>query len=245
MVSVGIGRCGSRRGKGRLHLLVVNPNTSIRATARIRDTAVRAAAAGTSVEAVSAPSGIALIESREQSTRAGEAVVRLLMSRVGDFEAAIIAAYSDPGLMQSRQCIVQPVVGIAEASILEASRDGRRFTVLMPEGPLVDYVRQVAVDAGVGTQLAAIRGLTAPLSILADAPFARLELFRGIVRRAIDEDHAEAIVVGGGPLAGVAERLAPEFDVPLLDGVTCAVRRAERLVRSSSGRVRSRQRHVT
>ncbi len=242
-MSAGIGRSGSPRGKGRLHLLVVNPNTSIRATARIHHTAVRAAAAGTTVEAVSAPSGIALIESREQSTRAGEAVVRLLMSRVGHFEAAIIAGYSDPGLMQSRQCIVQPVVGIAEASILEASCDGRRFTVLMPEGPLVDYVRQVVVDAGVGTQLAAIRGLSTPLSILADAPFARLELFRDIIRRAIDEDHAEAIVVGGGPLAGVAERLAPEFDVPLLDGVTCAVRRAERLARPSSGRV-SRQRRI-
>ncbi|MBA2305397.1 MAG: aspartate/glutamate racemase family protein, partial [Acidobacteria bacterium] len=38
--------------------------------------------------------------------------------------------------------------------------------------------------------------------------------------------------VGGGPLAGIAARLAPEFNVPLLDGLTCAIRRAEQLVRA-------------
>lgn len=215
-----------------IRLLVVNPNTTDAVTERLGRTAISAAAPGTRVEAVAAPSGIAVIETLEQSRLAGDAVVRLLVRRAGDFDAAIIAAYSDPGLREARACVSQPVVGIAEASILEATALGGRFVVLMPGGPLIDYVRQLAIDAGAARQLAAVREFDAPLSMVAADPMRFLEPLRQALCRAVEDDRADAIIVGGGPLAGIAERLASEFHVTLLDGVTCAVRRAERLVRA-------------
>ena len=48
--------------------------------------------------------------------------------------------------------------------------------------------------------------------------------------RVIEEDDAEVIIVGGGPLAGFARELADRLPVPTLDGVSCAVRLAETLV---------------
>ncbi|MBA2305239.1 MAG: hypothetical protein H0W08_21775 [Acidobacteria bacterium] len=153
-----------------IRLLVVNPNSTEAVTERLGRTAVSAAAPATRVETVSAGSGIAVIETPEQSRVAGDAVVRLLVSRTSDFDAAIIAAYSDPGLQEARASVSQPVVGIAEASIQEAVALGGRFVVLMPDGPLIDYVRQLAKAAGAATQLAAVRGFEAPLSIVAADP---------------------------------------------------------------------------
>lgn len=215
-----------------IRLLVVNPNTTHAVTERLARAALFAAAPGTRVEAVSAPSGIAIIETAEQSLVAGGAVVRLLKERTGDFDAAIIAAFSDPGLRESRTGVSQPVVGIAEASILEAVALEGRFVVIMPGGPLTGYVRQLVVEANAGPRLAAVREFNAPLSVVAADPMRFLGSFRGAICRAIEEDRADAIIVGGGPLAGIAAQLAPEFPVPLLDGVTCAVTRAERLVRA-------------
>jgi Asp/Glu/hydantoin racemase len=49
-------------------------------------------------------------------------------------------------------------------------------------------------------------------------------------RRAVDEDAAEVIILGGGPIAGLARDIADALPVPVLDGVSCAVRLAEALV---------------
>lgn len=215
-----------------IRLLIVNPNTTDAVTERLARTAISAATPGTRVVAASAPSAIAVIETPEQSRLAGDAVVRLLVKRAGEFDAAIIAAYSDPGLREARACVSQPVIGIAEASILEAIAQGGRFVVIMPGGPLIDYVRQLAIEAGAAQQLAAVREFDAPLALVAADPTKFLAPLREALHRAVVDDRADVIILGGGPLAGIAGGLASEFHVPLLDGVTCAVRRAEWLARA-------------
>ena len=44
---------------------------------------------------------------------------------------------------------------------------------------------------------------------------------------AVREDGAEVVILGGAPVAGLERRLAASLEVPLLDGVGCAVRQAE------------------
>jgi Asp/Glu/hydantoin racemase len=48
--------------------------------------------------------------------------------------------------------------------------------------------------------------------------------------QAIEQDEAEVIIFGGGPIAGLAREAAGAIPVPTLDGVSCAVRTAEALV---------------
>jgi Asp/Glu/hydantoin racemase len=47
---------------------------------------------------------------------------------------------------------------------------------------------------------------------------------------AIEQDDAEVIIFGGGPIAGLARETADAIPVPCLDGVSCAIRMAETLV---------------
>ena len=51
---------------------------------------------------------------------------------------------------------------------------------------------------------------------------------------AVDEDEAQAIVVAGGPMAGLASEVSREVSVPVLGCVGCAVQRIERWLRTGS-----------
>ena len=46
------------------------------------------------------------------------------------------------------------------------------------------------------------------------------------VKVSIEEDGAEAVIMGGGPLSASAVRLQPQFDVPLVVAVSAAARAA-------------------
>ena len=50
------------------------------------------------------------------------------------------------------------------------------------------------------------------------------------IGRAVDEDHAEAIVLGCAGMADLAGELSREHGLPVIDGVVAAVKLAEALV---------------
>jgi Asp/Glu/hydantoin racemase len=75
-----------------------------------------------------------------------------------------------------------------------------------------------------------VRALASPIDDITRAK----EQFRDVLLRtcldAIEQDEAEVIIFGGGPIAGLARELRDDVPVPTLDGVSCAVRMAEALV---------------
>ncbi len=56
------------------------------------------------------------------------------------------------------------------------------------------------------------------------------ELIRVEIQKALDEDRSEAIVLGCAGMADLATELSKEFCVPVIDGVTVAVKLIESLV---------------
>ena len=93
-----------------MRILLVNPNTDPAATARMLAAARRLVPATTTITAVAAESGLV------QCAAAAPAVVQSIAARRGTFDAAIIAAFSDPGLAAARrEAAPCPVDGIAAA----------------------------------------------------------------------------------------------------------------------------------
>jgi Asp/Glu/hydantoin racemase len=45
----------------------------------------------------------------------------------------------------------------------------------------------------------------------------------GAIRRALDESAADAVIIGGGPLAAAAAALRPRLAVPIIEPVPAAV----------------------
>ena len=183
-----------------MRILVINPNTSAPATERIGRTAQRVAAAGTEVTAVSAQSGIPLIQTEEQSARAAAAVVELIRAEEAAFDAIVIAAFTDPGLEQASDVTAKPVVGIAQSAMLDAAAGGRRFVIITLGQGLAGPLRALAARYGVADRLANIRILPAPFTDVAYDPEHYAEQFLEQCRAAVAEDGAGAVVIGAARL---------------------------------------------
>ena len=64
----------------------------------------------------------------------------------GEFDAAIIAAFGDPGLRGASELFDFPIVGMAEAAMLTAWILGRRFAIVTFAPALSPWYRQCVDD---------------------------------------------------------------------------------------------------
>jgi allantoin racemase len=211
-------------------ILLLNPNTSKDVTELMTNVARAAAAAGTQIVAVSAPRGVPYIATRAEAAIGGAIVLEMLAELNGEFDAAIIAAFGDPGLGGSRELMDVPVIGLAEASMLSACMLGRRFSIVSFSRTLGPWFRECVEAHGLLSRLASIRLLDGPFVSIGNVQEEKEELLVDLARRAVEEDEADVIVLAGAPLAGLVERVKARIPVPVIEGVAAAVKQAELLV---------------
>lgn len=213
-----------------MRLLVINSNTTDSVTARIAAAACGAARAGTVVEAVSAPFGLPLIVSRADWLVAGPATLAALADRRGSYDAAIIACFGDPGLDAAKELAGVPVIGISEAAFHAACMLGRRFGIVSFTAALRPMFEDVLAHHGLAARCAGFRmgpAFAGDPGLVAEQ---RAALLVDLCRQSVEQDGAEAVILAGGPLAGLAPAIASQVPVPLVDGTVAAVRLAEALV---------------
>jgi len=213
-----------------MKLLLINPNISEDVTAIMAAEARRSASPGTEIRTATAPFGALYIENRIEASIASHAVLDALAEHGAGVDAAIISAFGDPGLAAARELVDIPVVGIAEAAFLMAWTLGRRYAIVAMTKRLGTWFRECAIEHGLDGRLVSVRALDVPVTDIAKA---KEQLRDGLVAEclaAVDEDAAEVVILGGGPIAGLARELAGQIPVPTLDGVSCGVRLAEALV---------------
>ena len=109
-----------------MRILVLNPNTTPAITARLATAAIQAAAVGTIIGTATAARGVPYIATRAEAQIGGAVALEMLAEYHRDYDAAIIAAFGDPGLFAARELFDIPVVGMAEAAMLTACMAGRR-----------------------------------------------------------------------------------------------------------------------
>lgn len=211
-----------------MRLLIANPNTTQAVTDRIADVARQAASPGTRITAVTARTGAPYIATRAEAVLGAAAVLELLAAHAGDADAAIVAAFADPGLGAARELLSIPVVGMAEAAMLTACMLGRRFAILTFSPALEPWYAECVDYNGLGGRCAGIFCLDEPFADVATVAEEKAAALQALCRRAI-AGGADVCILGGAPLAGVAERIADQVPVPLVDGVAAAVRQAEAL----------------
>lgn len=217
------------RSAGRVKLLLLNPNTSTASTDMMLRIARNAAGPGVDIEGVTAPFGPPLITNEAELLVASEAVIAAISGLAAeDPDGIIIAAFGDPALETVRGSAMCEIVGIAEASMVEASEGGRRFSVVTTTPDLARAIRGCAERYGHGDLLLSVR-ITAgePGKTMADAA-GLIAALEDIARSAIDEDGAEAIIVGGGPLADAARGLADRIGIPVIEPIPAALRLLEK-----------------
>jgi Asp/Glu/hydantoin racemase len=215
-----------------MRALLINPNTSERATALMLDIARSSTAANIEIDGATARFGNPLIVNEAALKVAGEAVLDIVDGLSHPHpDGIVISAFGDPGLDAVRRRTAAHVVGIAEASMSEAGAAGRRFSVATTTPALDAAIRACADRYGFSSQLVSLRITPGdPESVMADGATLLAALSK-LVQEAIEEDGAEAVIIGGGPLASAARGLSMAHDIPIIEPVPAAFRSLERLCR--------------
>lgn len=218
-----------------MRLLLINPNISDSVSALIRAEAERSASPGTEIEVLTAAFGVAYIETRFEALIGAYASAELAASHHERFDAVVVAAFGDPGLAGLREALPCPVTGLTEAALASACLLGQRFSIVAISQRIRAWYRETVEQCGLSSRLASIRGLDEPLADIGNVQGDQGERLVKLAERCVDEDGADVIVLAGAPLAGLARSLRGRLPVPMVDGVSSAVRHAESLVALQPG----------
>ncbi|HET8747100.1 MAG TPA: aspartate/glutamate racemase family protein [Ramlibacter sp.] len=212
-----------------MRILLLNPNISDSVSDLIRAEAQRSASPGTEIEVLTAPFGMAYIETRFEALVGAYAAAQMAAEHCARADAVVVAAFGDPGLTGLRELLPVPVTGMTEAALATAHLLGHRFSIIAISQRIQAWYRETVESYGFGDRLASIRALDRPLSSIGGVQEEHAQALKELAERAVAEDGAEVIILAGAPLAGLARSLHGQLPVPVVDGVSSAVRHAETL----------------
>ena len=219
-------------------ILLINPNISGSVSELIRAEAQHSAAPGTELEVLTAPFGVAYIETRFEALIGAYAAAQLAAEHHARFDAVVVAAFGDPGLAGLREALPCPVTGLTEAALASACLLGQRFSIVAISQRIRAWYRETVQGCGLESRLASIRGLDEPLADIGSVQGDQGERLVALAERCVAEDGADVIVLAGAPLAGLARSLRGRLPVPSVDGVSSAVKHAETLAALQPGKAR-------
>lgn len=213
-----------------MRILVLNPNTSVGITERLMSAARPAAASGTELVALTATRGFPYIATRAEAQIGGAIALEMLAEHHTGVDAAIIAAFGDPGLLGARELFDLPVVGMAEAAMLTACMLGKRFAIVTFAQALGPWYQECVEMHGLTSRLAGIRMLDGSFGNVSDVQEEKEDLLVQLANAAVVQDEADVVILAGAPLAGLAERVKHRIPVPVVDQMAAAVKQAEALI---------------
>lgn len=204
-------------------VLLINPNTRADMTETVA-IAARKAWPGVEVRAVTGRFGGLYIASRAAFAIAGHAALEAFAENAQDIDAVLLACFGDPGLDALREISPVPVIGLVEAAALEASAGGARYAIVtggLRWGPMLEeMVRQRRLD----DQLAGIHTITPTGGAIASDPDAFRDVLVEACRHCISAYGAERVILGGAGLIGLAARVQPLVDIPVICSVEAGFR---------------------
>lgn len=212
-----------------MDILVINPNTTASMTHKIGAAARSAARTDTTIIATNPPDGPPSIEGYFDEVFAIPGLIGEIRKHPAA-DACVIACFDDTGLDAARCTGTMPVIGIGEAAFHMASLIAGKFSVVTTLSRSVPAIEHNLARYGLASRCARVRASdVAVLDLEIPGSDARCKISNEIAK-AIGEDRAEAIVLGCAGMADLAASLSREHGLPVIDGVTCAVKLCEGLV---------------
>ena len=210
---------------------VINPNTSLAMTETMGTAARAFAAPGTEILAVCPTHGVESIEGHFDEAIAAIGVLeQVKRGKEQGVSGHIIACFGDPGLLAARELADKPVVGIAEAAMHTATLVATRFSIVTTLPRTLVIARHLLQQYGFTHHCAALHAIDLPVLALEDGSGVAQEKVRQRCMQAKREDGSGAIVLGCGGMATLAQDLTKELGMPVIDGVSAAVKMVESLV---------------
>ncbi|UYV18708.1 aspartate/glutamate racemase family protein [Halomonas qaidamensis] len=207
-----------------MRLLVINPNSSTSVTQHIAAAARMAANANDEILAIEASGAPPLIVSEADSRLAEQAVVNTVRSIESPLDGVIVASFGDTGADALRAFLPCPVVGIGHASLLTAAALGGPFAIVSFAPAVVPSMQAMVEHYQMQHLLSGIHVIDTPLP---DDPgeiqATTADALQALCQQVAQQGNCRSIILAGGPLAGLALRIAPALPLPIIDATMAAV----------------------
>ena len=214
-----------------MKILLVNPNTTSSMTDKAGEAARMVAASGTEIIAVNPEYGPISIEGYYDEVFSIPGLLEeVRKGEASGCQGTVIACFDDTGLDAARCIASGPVVGICEAAMHIASLLANSFSIVTTLRRSIPALEELTVKYGMSRKCHRIRAAEVPVLELENPDSEATKLIRVEIQKALDDDRSEAIVLGCAGMADLAAKLSEEFGVPVIDGVSAAVKLVESLV---------------
>lgn len=212
-----------------MKIKVINPNTTASMTQKIAEAAIAVASPGTEILACNPDMGPVSIEGHYDEALSVVGILEeIKKGEAAGVDGYVIACFGDPGLLAARELANGPVLGIAEAAMHAASLIATGFSIVTTLSRTRIIAQHLVQNYGMSHFCRRIRAIDLPVLELEDSRVRKTILDE--CRQALAEDGSGAIVLGCGGMADLSTQLSQELGVPVIDGVSVAVKFVEALV---------------
>jgi Asp/Glu/hydantoin racemase len=207
----------------RKKILVINPNSNESVTAGLRESLAEFSTEA-DVDCCTLKEGPFGIESDDDIAQ----VMPMVCDKVGasqQYDAFVIACYSDPGLQQCREKFEKPVFGMQQSAVETAVSMGGKFGVLALSDESIRrhlaYINALGYEQRLAGEIA--------LDITVDEAAndeATLEKVIVTGQRLVDEFGARSLILGCAGMAAIKQAAETKLPVPVIEPAQAAVRLA-------------------
>ena len=180
---------------------------------------------------VNIPHGPDSMESAYDEAIAAPYILQQVVSAESEgCDAVVIDCAADPALRAAREISELPVVSAGEASYHAAMMVAGKFSVITVLPTTANEISDHLKMYGFSSRVASVRSANVPVLALEDEQEAEEHLYAA-ARKAIDEDGAQAIVLGCTGMMAMRDSLEKRLGVPVIEPYLAAIQFAASLVR--------------
>lgn len=210
-----------------MRILIINPNATVSMTDKISAAASAAAAPGTLILSATNHAGPPSIQGPADGDRAAPGVIDIITHNQDEADAFVIACFDDTGLAEARAWSKRPVIGIGEAAMRMAAARHGTFSVVTTLSVSVPVIAENVESYGLSAACRRVRASEVPVLALEEDGTSAADTIADEIAAALREDAPDAIVLGCAGMADLADAFTRRFQLPVLDGVVCAVHMLE------------------
>ena len=210
-------------------ICIINPNATKAMTQKIDLTAKKFASADTEILSVEPSVGPESIEGFYDEAFCIPGLVEEI-EKHSDADSYIIACFDDTGLEVIRSITEKPVIGIGEAAYHIATMVAGNFTVITTLSRSIRPLTHNLKKYGLFENCVKVTAIEVPVLDLENISKENLDKLNKGIQNTIENDNAEAIILGCAGMADLAKSLETKHKLPVIEGVSSAVVLAESLV---------------
>ncbi|MFT5718033.1 MAG: allantoin racemase [Oleiphilaceae bacterium] len=217
-------------------ILVIIPIVATQYMAAVKQEVGQVLAPDFDAEYVNVEKGTCFIESRYAEYLNTEEIIRLSQKAEKDgFDGIFVDCFGSPGVSIVRELVDIPVVGGFDGAVLQAISIAQKFSIVTVMPSVDSMLDSEARDLGITDNLASIRNVNMPVQDLPD----KKKLIANLLeesKKAIEEDGAQAIVLGCTGMLDVVEAVSEglkkmDLPAPVVDPTFAAVCSLQSLIR--------------